>query len=105
MMTERHFDATPNRLARGEYLARVVLGCLDCHSEHDWRAPGAAIVPGRDAAEQIFPGHPHGISDGASADPIMPWDTYCHMNDEDLKAILAYLRTVKPVENREERRG
>ncbi len=42
---------------------------------------------------------------GRPLNPIMPWDTYCHMNDEDLKAILAYLRAVKPVENREERRG
>ncbi|HLQ78179.1 MAG TPA: cytochrome C, partial [Terriglobia bacterium] len=35
--------------------------------------------------------------------PIMPWGGYRHMNDEDLKAIFAYLRTVKQVENRVKR--
>ncbi len=37
---------------------------------------------------------------GRPLNPIMPWDSYRHMDDEDLKAIFAYLRTVKPVENR-----
>src|SRR5258708_19719153 len=55
-LTNRHFDATPARLARGEYLARGVLGCLDCHTEHDWKAPGGALGPGREGAGQIFPG-------------------------------------------------
>lgn len=31
---------------------------------------------------------------------IMPWNMYAGMKDEDLKAILAYLRTVSPVQNR-----
>ena len=26
-------EATPERIARGEYLARHVAGCLDCHSD------------------------------------------------------------------------
>lgn len=30
---------------------------------------------------------------------IMPWTMYGHMKDEDLKAIYAYLKTVKPVTN------
>src|SRR5204863_4459132 len=55
-LTDRHFDPTPARLNRGEYLVRGVLGCLDCHSEHDWKAPGAALVAGREGAGQIFPG-------------------------------------------------
>ena len=28
--------ATPAQLARGEYLANNVMGCLDCHSQRDW---------------------------------------------------------------------
>ena len=32
--------------------------------------------------------------------PRMPWWVYKNMTDEDLKAIYAYLRTVKPVEHR-----
>jgi hypothetical protein len=30
---------------------------------------------------------------------IMPWYVYAGMNDQDLGAIYAYLRTVKPVKN------
>lgn len=34
---------------------------------------------------------------------IMPWMMYAHMEEEDLKAIFAYLQTVKPIENIVER--
>jgi hypothetical protein len=31
-------EATPVRLARGEYLANSVCVCMDCHSHRDWNA-------------------------------------------------------------------
>lgn len=31
--------------------------------------------------------------------PPMPWEVYRNMTDEDLRAIFAYLRTIKPVRN------
>ena len=31
--------------------------------------------------------------------PPMPWQVYGQMNDEDLKSIYAFLRTVKPIQN------
>ena len=31
--------------------------------------------------------------------PPMPWENYSAMSDEDLKAIWAYLQTIKPVRN------
>jgi mono/diheme cytochrome c family protein len=31
--------------------------------------------------------------------PPMPWFNYRHMSDEDLNAVFAYLRTVKPIDN------
>ena len=34
-----------------------------------------------------------------SLSPIMPWYFYRNMTDEDLKAIFAYLRTLKPVKH------
>lgn len=34
---------------------------------------------------------------------IMPWSMYAHMEEEDLKSIFAYLKTVKPIENVVER--
>ncbi len=31
--------------------------------------------------------------------PPMPWANYAHMTDDDLRAIFAYLQTVKPIDN------
>jgi hypothetical protein len=39
-------EATPARLARGEYLANHVAGCLDCHSQHDWKTYGHPMIAG-----------------------------------------------------------
>jgi hypothetical protein len=30
----------------------------------------------------------------------MPWPAYRNATDEDLKAVYAYLRTIKPIKNR-----
>jgi hypothetical protein len=35
--TSRTFDRTPERLARGKYLAENVSGCTECHTPHDWK--------------------------------------------------------------------
>lgn len=37
---------TPESLARGEYLARHVAVCMDCHSTRDWSRFSGPIVPG-----------------------------------------------------------
>jgi hypothetical protein len=37
---------------------------------------------------------------GRQLNPIMIWGVYRGMTDEDLKAIFAYLRTLKPVQHR-----
>ena len=42
------------------------------------------------------------IKDG-EFNTVMPWTMYSTMKEEDLKAIYAYLRTVKPISNRVER--
>ncbi len=129
-LTNRHFDSTPARLARGEYLARAVLGCLDCHTEHDWKARGA-LVAGRAAAGQIFPGEGfpgrivapnltpdqetgagkwtddqlarairEGIShDGRALFPLMPYPNFRHLSDEDLASVVVYLRSLPPIRN------
>ncbi|HVT41157.1 MAG TPA: c-type cytochrome, partial [Gemmatimonadaceae bacterium] len=31
--------------------------------------------------------------------PPMPWPVYAHMTDDDLRAVFAYLRTLKPIQN------
>ncbi|MGE3343232.1 MAG: c-type cytochrome [Vicinamibacterales bacterium] len=59
-LTDRRFEATPERLERGRYLATSVSGCLYCHGELDWNAPGFPIKPGtegvgRSLAEEGLP--------------------------------------------------
>jgi hypothetical protein len=113
----------PTQERRGAYLVNVAL-CADCHTPS---VRGKAIE-GRDfSGGQKFSGpwgtitsanitpDPSGISYydetlflhmmrtgkvGARAlSPFMPWMAYRNMSDDDLKAIFAYLRTLKPVQN------
>lgn len=39
-------EATPARVARGQYLANHVTVCMDCHSTRDWSMFSAPIEPG-----------------------------------------------------------
>jgi hypothetical protein len=54
-LTDRKFEATPERLARGKYLVEGDFGCLDCHSEHDWGAPGVPPIEAKLGAGDVFP--------------------------------------------------
>jgi mono/diheme cytochrome c family protein len=45
-IAELKLDRTPERVARGEYLATAVFGCVYCHSERDWELFGGPIKPG-----------------------------------------------------------
>jgi mono/diheme cytochrome c family protein len=40
------FEYTPERVARGKYLANNVTMCIDCHSKRDYSKFGAPMVPG-----------------------------------------------------------
>jgi hypothetical protein len=40
-----------------------------------------------------------GLPDSRHLLPPMPWEMYQHMTDAELKAIFAYLKSVKPVRN------
>jgi hypothetical protein len=60
--TNRQFQSTPERVARGRYLAQSVLGCTTCHTPRDFTKHGAPPVAGMDFAGQSielpgFPGH------------------------------------------------
>lgn len=39
------------------------------------------------------------MGDGRPILPPMPWENFKNVSDDDLKAIFAYLRTVKPIQN------
>ena len=60
-LTDRKFEATPARLARGKYLVDGVNGCFGCHTDADWSKPGAPPVVGREGSGHIW------------ADQDMPW--------------------------------
>lgn len=127
---ELTIEATPERLARGEYLANYVAGCLECHSKRDFSKFAGPINSARlgeggelFGTEMGFPGNyysknitPAGVSewtdgelfraitmgvskDGHALFPIMPYPHYGTMDKEDIYSIIAYLRTIEPVEN------
>ena len=50
--TNRQFDRTPERLARGKYLVQGLLGCETCHTPSDWTQHGAPSIAGRELAGQ-----------------------------------------------------
>ena len=45
-LTDQRFETTPVRLERGRHLVTAVNGCLYCHGELDWQAPGFPLKPG-----------------------------------------------------------
>lgn len=123
-------EITPERVARGEYLANHVTLCIDCHSKRDWtRFAGPPVEGTFGMGGELFdhkfgfPGSyysknitPEGISrytdgelfriittgvnkEGKAIFPVMPYPYYGQMDEEDIKAIIAYIRTLKPIKN------
>jgi mono/diheme cytochrome c family protein len=108
---------------RGAYLVDIA-GCSDCHTPMDKGQPVAGMEFG---GGQVFDG-PWGNVASANLTPdpsgipyydealfvqairtgyvkartinqIMPWHMFRNMTDEDLKAVFAYLKTLKPVKH------
>jgi mono/diheme cytochrome c family protein len=128
-LTSRVFESTPARLERGQYLVENVMGCFYCHSDRDWKAPGALPLeavkgagtafhggPGELYAPNITPDKETGIGswsddaiaravregvdkDGKALFPIMPYGNYRELADEDLASLIVYLRSIPPVRN------
>jgi Cytochrome c len=42
--SSRKFASSPERLARGKYLAENVSGCMFCHTPRDWTALGSGVI-------------------------------------------------------------
>ena len=124
-------EATPARLARGEYLVLHVSDCLGCHSDFTPNQfdlppkPGTEgqggypfdqklDVPGVVQAQNITPDPETGIGrwtdgevirairegvdkDGQALFPQMPYPYLRSMSDEDVRSVVAYVRTLKPI--------
>lgn len=117
---------TPERLARGSYLVNHVAFCMNCHSERNWAVYSGPVIPGTRGggalvADPMLPAHsanitPFGIGDwtdgevvraitagvkkdGTALHPLMPYDTYAKLSQEDIRSIVAYLRTLPAVQH------
>jgi len=130
VLTDRHFEATPARMARGKYLVEAVTGCVGCHSPTDVSKPGAPPIETKLGAGQPWPDKQlpwlvapnitpdketgagnwsddvlarairEGIGhDGRALFPVMPYQNYRTMSDEDLASIIVYIRSLAPVRN------
>jgi mono/diheme cytochrome c family protein len=53
-LTDRKFEANPQRLVRGKYLVDGVMGCFGCHTDQDWSKPGAPPVAGREGSGHVW---------------------------------------------------
>ena len=129
-LTSRTFEATPARLERGRYLAEARHGCVFCHSERDWSAPGAPpradrlgagvvwtaegmpwltapnLTPdpetgiGRASDDALARAIREGVGlDGRALFALMPYGEFRRIPDEDVAAIVVYLRSLPPVRN------
>jgi mono/diheme cytochrome c family protein len=129
-LDDRSYAATPERLARGQYLAEHLLQCFVCHSERDWDRPGAPPKDGRKGAGAVLsergerrivaPNITPDVATGAggwSDDMLarairegighderplywgMWYESFAALSDEDLAAVIVYLRSIPPVRN------
>lgn len=53
--TSRVIERTPERVARGKYLVENVVGCLVCHTPHDWSSRVSALAGGNLGAGEEMP--------------------------------------------------
>jgi hypothetical protein len=111
----------------GEYLAGPVGHCMDCHTTYvmgvidmeqlgrggnvyarpfiyDWAAVSANVTPHPEAGlgqwtdAEIKRSITTGVSrDGRELLPFMPYDLYAKMQESDLDAVVAYLRSIPPL--------
>ena len=118
--------AAQTPLERGTYLVNSISACANCHTmkgppgagmdyaggfvigdnQGPFRAVASNITPdpetgiGRWTDEQIVAAVRNGRRpDGTVVGPPMAIELYNKMSDEDVRAIVAYLRTLKPIRN------
>jgi len=122
-------ERTPERIARGSYLAHHVAVCMDCHSTRDWALYSGPMLPGslggggeQFTKEMGFPGTfyasnitPYTLGkwtdgeifraittgvnkEGRALFPVMAYHRFGCMDKEDVLDIIAYIRTLPPVE-------
>jgi mono/diheme cytochrome c family protein len=120
---------TPERVARGEYLAKHVAQCVDCHALRDYTKYAAPVIEGTlgrggenfgiegTAIRALYSRNitPAGVGDWTDGEliraitsgvtkeneplfPLMPYPNYARLSREDVESVVAYIRTLPPVE-------
>jgi len=116
-----------SRLERGRYLMQSIVACGNCHTPQgpNGPLPGMELGGGLKFEEKPFTAYASNITpdketgigkwtdaqiiaairdgvrpDGSIIGPPMPIGLYKGLSDNDAKAIIAYLRSVKPVKNK-----
>ena len=120
-------ESTPDQMKRGEYLANNVMFCIHCHSQQNLDYFATPVIKGTEGmggteyvesvgtiyASNITPAALGSWTDGelirAIAEgvnkngeplfPIMPSQRYRNMDKEDLFAVVAYIKSLKPIKN------
>lgn len=101
-------------IAHGEHLTHIH-GCRDCHGgdlsgqvfvdEPPFRVTASNLTPGRGGVGAIYSvaDFDHAIRNGVRPDGrplfVMPSAAYHQLSDSDASALIAYLKTVPPVDN------
>jgi mono/diheme cytochrome c family protein len=115
------------RLERGRYLVESVVACGNCHTPQgpNGPLPGKALAGGLPFDEAVFNAYSSNITpdaetgigkwtdaqitlavregrrpDGSLIGPPMPFERYRGISDNDMAAIVAYLRSVPAVKNK-----
>jgi mono/diheme cytochrome c family protein len=130
-LTDRKFEATPERLKRGTYVAEHLAACVDCHTPFE-TTPGSSEnmlhkkasgqifpipnFPGTLVAANITPDNETGVGkwtddelarairegvdrQGHTLFPMMPYSHYRGMSDEDIASVVVYLRSLPAIRN------
>ncbi|CAN5476990.1 hypothetical protein BH10BAC2_BH10BAC2_22630 [soil metagenome] len=129
-LTNVTFASSPSRLQRGAYLVNGVLRCFHCHAEADTTKPGHPpfadklgsgrllyksdsthlyapnISPDKETGagnwtdDMLVRALRDGIGNDGRALTYMPWWVFRELSDEDLAAVIVYLRSIPPVKNK-----
>ena len=106
----------PQGLERGRHFVESIALCQECHGERfEGRVLGDDPLFGRLAPANLTEGKGgiggsltdldyvrairHGVGRDGKAIPVMPSELYNKIGDEDLGAMIAYLKSVPPVDN------
>jgi len=107
--------ADAEAIQRGEHLATIYI-CTSCHTENlggelSFAVPGMVSIPtpnltsGASGIGSFYTDEDwvrairHGVGHDGRALFIMPSNVFHSLNDEDLGAVIAYLKSVPPVDN------